>query len=112
MFKIGSITHPLKTLNTSLAPHETTVRHRTVEELWYFLTGRGEMWRMLGDQKDVILVDPGVCINIPVGTHFQFRSFGYEPLVALGVTMPPWPGEGEAFQVEGEWKPTVNAGSG
>ena len=97
-----------------LAPGETSVAvaHHTIEEIWYFLSGRGEMWRKLGDQKEVVPVDPGTCITIPVGTHFQFRSFGYEPLAALGVTMPPWPGEGEAYQVEGIWKPTVSPGNG
>lgn len=97
-----------------LAPSATSVAvaHHTIEEIWYFLTGRGEMWRKLGGQEKVVPVDPGTCITIPVGTHFQFRSFGYEPLAALGVTMPPWPGEGEAYQVEGIWKPTVNPGSG
>lgn len=97
-----------------LAPGETSVAvtHHTIEEIWYFLTGRGEMWRKLGGQEKVLPVDPGTCITIPVGTHFQFRSFGYEPLAALGVTMPPWPGDGEAYQVEGIWKPTVNPGSG
>jgi len=100
--------------NFELAPGETSlaVAHHTVEEIWYFLTGRGEMWRKLGGQEEVIPVDSGTCITIPVGTHFQFRSFGYEPMAALGVTMPPWPGVGEAYQVEGIWKPTVNPGSG
>jgi mannose-6-phosphate isomerase-like protein (cupin superfamily) len=97
-----------------LAPGQTSVAvaHHTVEEIWYFLSGRGEMWRKLGDQEEVVPVDPGVCITIPVGTHFQFCSFGYEPLAALGVAMPPWPGEGEAYKVEGKWTPTVEAGSG
>lgn len=98
-----------------LAPGETSVAvaHHTVEEIWYFLGGRGEMWRKLGNQESEELVDPGICITIPVGTHFQFRSFGYEPLAALGVTMPPWPEEGEeAYQVEGKWKPTVKPGTG
>jgi mannose-6-phosphate isomerase-like protein (cupin superfamily) len=92
-----------------LGPGQTSaaVAHHSVEEIWYFLSGRGEMWRKLGDQQEVVPVDPGVCITIPVGTHFQFRSFGYEPLAALGVTMPPWPGEGEAYFVEGRWEPTV-----
>ena len=97
-----------------LAPGQTSVAeaHRTVDEIWYFLSGRGEMWRKSGNQETVEPVDPGVCLTIPVGTHFQFRSFGYEPLAALGVTMPPWPGKGESYQVEGKWTPTVEAGSG
>ena len=56
----------------------------------------------------VLPVDPGVCITLPVGTHFQFRLFGYEPLAALGVTIPPWLGEGEAYLVEGKWEPTAD----
>ncbi len=85
----------------------TAVAHRTVEEIWFFLTGRGEMWRKLNDQEEVVPVEPGVCLTIPLGTHFQFRSFGHEPLAAVGVTMPPWPGEGEAYEVKGKWEPTV-----
>ena len=65
------------------------------------------MWRRMEVHEEVVAVEAGVCITIPLGTHFQFRSFGYEPLVAIGVTMPPWPGEGEATIVEGRWKPTL-----
>jgi mannose-6-phosphate isomerase-like protein (cupin superfamily) len=92
-----------------LAPGETSiaVAHQTVEEIWYFVNGRGEMWRKLHDHEEVVPIDPGVCLTIPLGTHFQFRSFGYEPLAAIGITMPPWPGEGEAYMVQGKWTPTV-----
>ena len=80
------------------------VAHRTVEELWYFLGGRGEMWRRAGEDEEVVVVEPGVCIAIPVGTRFQFRSLDDAPLTALCVTMPPWPGDGEAYRVEGKWR--------
>ena len=92
-----------------LPPGETStpVTHRTVEEIWLFLSGRGEMWRQQGDREQVVAVEPGVCLTIPLGTHFQFRSFGYEALGAVGVTMPPWPGEGEATVVVGKWPATV-----
>src|SRR5262249_52680962 len=72
----------------------------------------GEMWRRQGDREEIVPVDPGVCITIPVGTHFQFRSFGYEPLAALGVTIPPWPGEGEAYPVEGKGTPAAPRAAG
>jgi mannose-6-phosphate isomerase-like protein (cupin superfamily) len=29
------------------------VAHRTIDEIWYFLHGRGEMWRKLGDHESV-----------------------------------------------------------
>jgi mannose-6-phosphate isomerase-like protein (cupin superfamily) len=79
------------------------VSHRTVEEIWYFLGGEGELWRKLGGQEETVDVRTGVCVTIPSGTHFQFRSAGKTPLQAIGVTMPPWPGDGEAFEVKGIW---------
>ena len=92
-----------------LAPGQTSkaVVHRTVEEIWYFLSGRGQMWRQHDGQAQVVDVCAGVCLTIPLGTRFQFRSLGDEPLAAIGVTMPPWPGDGEAIVVPGEWQPTV-----
>ena len=100
----GSLAH------FELAPGQTSlaVAHRTVEEIWFFLRGRGEMWRKLNEHEEVVPVDAGVCLTIPCGTHFQFRSLGGEPLAAIGITMPPWPGEGEAYEVQGAWPPTVH----
>ena len=88
-----------------LAPGQTSraVAHKTVEEIWYFVEGHGEMWLKTGEREEIVVVDTGVCVSIPVGTHFQFRALGVEPLAAVGVTMPPWPGDGEAYLVEGPW---------
>jgi mannose-6-phosphate isomerase-like protein (cupin superfamily) len=92
-----------------LAPHQTStaVTHRSVEEIWLVLSGRGEMWRRQGDREAVVPLEAGVCLTIPPGAHFQFRSLGEVPLAAVGVTMPPWPGEGEAIVAPGPWAPTV-----
>jgi hypothetical protein len=48
-----------------LPPQQTSkaVVHRTVEEIWFFLSGRGEMWRSLGDRAEVVDVHAGVCIH-------------------------------------------------
>lgn len=95
-----------------LAPGCTSVAvaHRTVEEIWYFLSGRGEMWRKREDQEETVPVEPGVCLTIPLGSRFQFRSFGPQPLAAVAVTMPPWPGGDEAVFVDGKWPPSVPRG--
>jgi mannose-6-phosphate isomerase-like protein (cupin superfamily) len=98
-----------------LAPGETAraVVHRTVDEVWYVLAGRGEMWRRRGDDECCVGMEPGTCLTIPVFTHFQFRATGDEPLQVLGTTSPPWPTDRvEADVVRGPWTPTVAAGPG
>jgi mannose-6-phosphate isomerase-like protein (cupin superfamily) len=79
------------------------VAHRTVEEVWYILAGEGEMWRKVDDAETVTVLQEGLSLTIPVGTHFQFRNTGKAPLKAIGVAMPPWPGMDEAYAVEGKW---------
>jgi mannose-6-phosphate isomerase-like protein (cupin superfamily) len=87
------------------------VRHRTVAEIWYFVSGLGQMWRSQDGRADIVDVRAGTAITIPVGTSFQFRSTSDDPLAAVGVTMPPWPGSGEAeILAEGAWTPTVAPG--
>lgn len=93
-----------------IAPGEVSqaVVHRTVDEIWYFLGGQGEMWRRRGDREEVVPVGPGVCLSIPCRTHFQFRALGDRPLTAVAVTMPPWPaGTEEAEAVTGIWPATL-----
>jgi mannose-6-phosphate isomerase-like protein (cupin superfamily) len=95
----------------SLGPDAVSqaVAHRTVEEIWYFTAGHGRFWRQLGEAEEITEIGPGVSISIPTGTHFQYRCDGAEPLVAVAVTMPPWPGAGEAYPVDGIWQPTAPA---
>jgi mannose-6-phosphate isomerase-like protein (cupin superfamily) len=89
------------------------VRHRTVEEIWYILSGLGEMWRSNHGFEEVSPLSPGTCLTIPAGTTFQFRSTGNEPLAAnepltiIAITMPPWPGDDEAEIMPGIWQPTL-----
>jgi mannose-6-phosphate isomerase-like protein (cupin superfamily) len=79
------------------------ITHRTVDEIWYVLTGRGEMWRRQDSREEVVALEPGVCLTIPRGTHFQFRALGDTALRVVGITMPPWPGADEAIAVHGPW---------
>ncbi len=90
----------------ALDPGSTSraIAHRTVDEIWYVLSGRGQMWRNHGEQDQVVELEAGVCVSIPAGTRFQFRSIGPEPLGAIAVTMPAWPGPDEAFEVPGPWR--------
>ncbi|WP_373502445.1 cupin domain-containing protein [Aestuariivirga sp.] len=79
------------------------VAHRTVEEVWLVMRGQGRMWRKLENAEETVDLLPGVSIAIPVGASFQFRNDGDEPLDCVGVTMPPWPGMDEAYEVKGVW---------
>lgn len=82
------------------------VQHQTVEEVWHFLTGSGELWRSIEDLEQVQSVHPGMSVTIPLGTHFQFRSTSEDDLTFLLVTTPPWPGDAEAVRVADHWQPT------
>jgi mannose-6-phosphate isomerase-like protein (cupin superfamily) len=79
------------------------VAHRTVDEIWYVVTGQGEMWRRQGDEEQTVPLEPGTCLSIPAGTRFQFRATEAGPLTAVAVTMPSWPGQDEAYEVPGPW---------
>jgi mannose-6-phosphate isomerase-like protein (cupin superfamily) len=90
-----------------LPPGRTSqaVVHRSVEEIWYILSGRGEMWRRQDAREEIVALEAGTCLTLPVGTRFQFRTLGDAPLCAVAVTLPPWPGDDEAVSVDGAWAP-------
>src|SRR5579862_6373844 len=50
------------------------VRHKNVEEIWWFVSGEGALWRQEGDQEKIEPVRPGLCVAIPPGMAFQFRA--------------------------------------
>ncbi len=95
-------------IRVELKPGVTSkaVTHRTVEEIWFILDGSGEMWRADDDGEEVVALEPGTCMTIPVGTRFQFRTTSDTPLRSVAVTMPPWPGMDEAYVIDGPWEPT------
>jgi mannose-6-phosphate isomerase-like protein (cupin superfamily) len=81
------------------------VTHRTVEEIWFVISGAGQMWRKQGQREEITDLLPGLCLTLPLGTHFQFRAAADTALSAIAITLPPWPGEGEAIAVCGIWPP-------
>ncbi len=89
----------------TLPPEQVSVAvaHHTVEELWFIVSGQGRMWRKTDDMESITELRAGLSLTIAIGTQFQFRCDGLEPLKAVGVTMPPWPGMDEAYAVKGKW---------
>jgi mannose-6-phosphate isomerase-like protein (cupin superfamily) len=83
------------------------VRHRTIEEIWYVIEGSGAVWRGSMPDGQIVRVEPGTGLTIPLGTSFQFRASTDQALVMILATIPPWPGDDEAIASEGPWTPTV-----
>ncbi|HLQ16574.1 MAG TPA: cupin domain-containing protein [Candidatus Eisenbacteria bacterium] len=80
------------------------VRHRTVEEIWYFTRGEGWVWRCPPETESspsqTVHVGPGDALLIPAGWSFQFKASETGELRFLCYTCPPWPYAGEAVAVE------------
>ena len=79
------------------------IKHRSVEEFWYVISGSAEIWLESAAQQELLDAGPGFSLHIPPSTPFQFRTTGDEPFVFLIATVPTWPGNEEAEPVEGAW---------
>jgi mannose-6-phosphate isomerase-like protein (cupin superfamily) len=77
--------------------------HRTVEEIWYVLSGEAEILRELDGRAETVVARAGTSLTIPVGTRFQFRTLGASPFTFIMCTVPPWPGEDEAQRAPDHW---------
>jgi mannose-6-phosphate isomerase-like protein (cupin superfamily) len=70
-------------------------RHRTVEEIWYVLSGEGEFWRRdANGRSQIVPLRRGRCLTIPRGVAFQARAGGPDLEILIG-TFPAWPGSNE-----------------
>ena len=101
-------------IHGTLKPRQTAraTRHVTVSEFWYVLEGQGEIWRKNESEEHVTPLSEGVAVDIPVGTHFQYRNVGDTDLRFICVATPKWPGEHEATFVEGHWQTSNEKASG
>jgi mannose-6-phosphate isomerase-like protein (cupin superfamily) len=72
------------------------VAHRQVEEIWFVVSGEGEVWCKNAAAEETVRVCTGSSLTIPPRTSCQFLNTGGHPLCILIVTMPPWPGPEEA----------------
>lgn len=80
------------------------VRHKSVNEIWYILSGQGQIWQSRNGVNDFADLSAGVCLTIAVGNSFQFRNTGADNLDILITTVPNWPGPDEAVPVSGYWQ--------
>jgi mannose-6-phosphate isomerase-like protein (cupin superfamily) len=98
--KGGGLAHCLLPPGATSVP----VLHRHVDEMWYRISGQGDVWRRHESAEEAIQVRSGVALTVPTDTAFQFRNTGEEPLCFVIATMPPWPGESEAEKAKGKWE--------
>lgn len=101
----GDMAHcRLPAMSTSIA-----IKHKTVEEIWYFTNGVGEIWlKEKNGSEHMMKVEKGMALTIPREASFQFRNISETELLEIVITtMPPWPGPAEAIQVQGKWKPSI-----
>ena len=82
------------------------VAHRTVDEMWFVVSGAGELWLKQESRQEIVALEPGVCASLPRGTYFQFRASQGGTLAIVAVTIPRWPGDSEAELVDGPWSPS------
>lgn len=103
----GSLCH------CTLPPKHITrpVKHKTIEEIWYCVSGRGKVWRKPRSGKSqIVTLRPGQSLTVPRQTAFQFRNDDSAPLVFLIATIPPWPSDQEALAAPGFWDPVIRVG--
>jgi mannose-6-phosphate isomerase-like protein (cupin superfamily) len=93
----GGLSHCTLRAGTTSAP----VRHKTIEEVWYVLSGLGDMWRGTEEDEEVVRLHPRRGLTIPTGVAFQFRAID-ELRILIG-TFPRWPGMQEAVPAEPHW---------
>ena len=86
-----------------LAPGRVSraIEHRTVSEIWYVLSGRGEMWRGAARSSRSWPWSPACASRSRPAPGSSSATLGEVPVGAVAVTMPPWPGDEEAIPVDG-----------
>lgn len=81
-------------------PGERTscVSHRTIEEVWYIVQGKGRFHRLTpnGTEESIEEVVTGEALFIPTGYRFWIENTGPGDLRFLCCDAPAWPGHDEA----------------
>ena len=69
------------------------------------MSGAGQLWRHdpATRAEEIVDLEAGASVSIPLRTAFQFRAVGTQPLEVVMTTMPPWPGPSEAVPADGIW---------
>ena len=67
-------------------------RHYRLEELWYVVSGFGQLYRSGANDGLPVELHAGVGVSIAAGQVFQFRAHQGSTLTIHITTTPPWAG--------------------
>lgn len=81
-----SLAHAIVPVGKTSLPHSLTT-----SEVYYILSGRGEMY--IGEETQII--EPGDAVYIPPNAKQCVRNCGEEPLVFICIVDPAWRKEDE-----------------
>ena len=85
---------------------------RTIDEFWCGRCGEGDVWRRApGGEERITRLVSGVCVNIPLGTAFQYRCAGDADFVFTCTAMPPWPGSAGPKRQRKWWRYSSRVGA-
>lgn len=83
-----SLAHAVVPIGKTSIPHSLTT-----SEVYYILTGRGEMHI----DSELQIVEPGDAVYIPPNARQFIRNCGEEPLVFIAIVDPAWRQEDETI---------------
>jgi len=73
----------------------TAVMHKTVEELWYVLSGEGSFYCEALNAGAPFDIGDGTSFALPPRSVFQFKCTSEHSLRFVITTLPAWPGDHE-----------------
>ena len=68
-------------------------RHPRLQELWYVMSGQGQLYRSSANGGLPVALRAGVGVSIAAGEVFQFCAHRDSALTIHITTTPPWAGE-------------------
>uniref|UniRef100_A0A0C1QRG4 Mannose-6-phosphate isomerase n=1 Tax=Tolypothrix bouteillei VB521301 TaxID=1479485 RepID=A0A0C1QRG4_9CYAN len=83
-----SLAHAVVPIGKTSIPHSLTT-----SEVYYILTGKGEMHI----DNELQIVEPGDAVYIPPNAKQFIRNSGEEPLIFLSIVDPAWRKEDETI---------------
>lgn len=97
----GDLTHAVCLAGSTSGTHHLP----ELDEGYFVLSGRGEIWRAVNGRDAVTALRPGRWVSMPAGMRFQYRANVGSSLVFLVVVLPSWHEDLFHVVAGGRWSP-------